>query len=202
MVVAIGVGLCATFGAQLTPKTLKVVTIELSEAKSQNSNEKSVMIEEPMARVMAWWSNAGVPFSGGLLLIFLGSFIARGAKRAALTDANEGLSAQGSQSLNTALEAVISHLETTLNDELSLDEIKVSIEEVQRDHLNPLIETREITRANMGTPAFIEAFGPIALGERKLNRAWAACVDKHQEEAVASIGHALESFRLSLSLVA
>ena len=198
LLVAAGVGLCATFGAQLTPKTLEAITIELNV---KPKSEKKGVVEEPIARVTTWWSNAGVPFSGGLLLIFVGSFMARSAKKSSFSDTNDPAEGAQAHNLTLTLESLTSRLEELLNEERSLTEIKQVIEGVQDELLNPLIEGRETSRAQLGTALFIDVFGPIAQGERKLNRAWAACVDKHQGEAIDSISRALEAFKTSLSLV-
>lgn len=200
LIVAVGVGLCATFGAQLTPKTLEAITQELSVSQKDKNKHTSPSVEEPLARVLTWWSKAGEPFSGGLLLIFFGSFMARAAKKSSLSQSGDETSDKGTQQLNHTLNEMISQLEAILSEDRTLSEIKGVIEEVQRDHLTPLIEARELTRVQIGTSAFIEVFGPIAQGERKLNRAWAACVDHHKAEAIQSISHALEAFQTSLSL--
>ena len=209
LIVAIGVGLCATFGAQLTPKTLDAVTADLVSTHQLKEGQTSESrptpeVEEPSARVMTWWSRAALPFGGGLLLIFLGSMMARRAKHALIHITGDGEGGGAEVNLAHTLGVVISTLDEifkrTQSKEWSqlLAEIKIEIEEIQTSHLEPLIENRERIKAELGMELFIDIFGPIAQGERKLNRAWAACVDKHSNEAVTSLQSAYTSFQSAL----
>ena len=51
----------------------------------------------------------------------------------------------------------------------------------------------------LGVNHFVDVFGHFSQGERRINRAWAACVDQHFAEAKSSINIALNSFESALS---
>jgi hypothetical protein len=53
----------------------------------------------------------------------------------------------------------------------------------------------------LGINHFVEVFGSFLQGERKINRAWAACVDQHFDETKSSITTALSSIESALALL-
>ena len=101
LLVIIGVGLCATFGAQLTPKTLNAVTVEQIKAKKLSDTLTKIEIEAPLDRVTTWWSLSALPFSGGLLLILLGSTWARHLQHKELSQDPNEASSDVSATLNS-----------------------------------------------------------------------------------------------------
>ena len=111
VLVAIGVGLCATFGAQLTPKTLQVVTYKLADSKEAVPLE----VEAPLDRVQQWWSISSLPFCGGLCLILLGSGLARSAQSSVMKKLSTTESSQDSIDLSSSLEQIINEVKTLQN---------------------------------------------------------------------------------------
>ena len=74
-----------------------------------------------------------------------------------------------------------------------LDGFKVRLEGVQKDALARLCASGPQTQARYGVEGMALLFSPLSSAERKLNRAWAAMVDRHWPEAVASVrGASLE----------
>ena len=211
ILVAIGVGLCATFGAQVTPNTMTSLSQELSKSaasKSAITHPATSTVEAPLDRLSSWWSMSALPFSGGLALIIIGSLMARKQQALELEDSPSDTENTGQVNLEQSLTEMHAILQATLQlfNEEELDQssllakVKIEIENIQKDLLDPIIEQRDRLRARMGTGHFIDVFGPIASGERKLNRAWAACVDEHRTEVQQSLNQAHESFATALNL--
>ena len=208
LLVVIGVGLCATFGAQLTPKTLHAVTIEQIKTKKLSNATLKVEIEAPFERVKTWWSLSALPFSGGLLLILFGSGWARRLQHAELNGDIEATHADSSANLNSKeslqlMMQTLQELKTLLaeNDPGKLEAVKQKIERLQVDTIDPFVESREQFKMKLGINLFVDVFGHFSQGERRINRAWAACVDQHFIEAKNSIDIALKSVDSALSLL-
>jgi hypothetical protein len=203
LMVAIGVGVCATFGAQLTPKTLHAVTVELAKSNQIPIQSTDRSVEIPSERVSAWWSMSAIPFCGGLLLILLGSGLARSAQTSALKNLSTESGTQ-SLSLQEGLELIINELtelQRLLDGEQrgpNLIETKQRLESLQMNTLEPLVDQRDRFRLQMGILSFVDVFGPFSQGERRLNRAWAACVDQHYGEVTTCVGLARSSFEQAL----
>ena len=208
LLVIIGVGLCATFGAQLTPKTLNAVTIEQIKAKKLSNHTPKVEIEAPLERVKMWWALSALPFSGGLLLILFGSGWARRLQHAELTghvdptDSHSATSLSPEESLQLMIQT-LQELKTlmTSDDPSKLEIVKQKIERLQLDTIDPFVESREHFKMKIGINRFVDVFGNFSQGERRINRAWAACVDQHFIEAKKSVTVALSSFESALSLL-
>ncbi len=142
---------------------------------------------------------AGLPAAIGLLLIVAGAVVTRKANRAeALADApvQEGEAAPRDfgESLRDFRDAVASMAES-MNPEDSpkpshLEETKQRIEALQFDKLEPLIDSGARVQARFGIAGFASIYGPLAGGERSLNRAWSALVDEHWPEACKSVNFA------------
>lgn len=198
--VALGVGICATFGAQLTPKTLHAVSHKIAPSTKVIPSK----VEAPLDRVYVWWSLSSFPFCGGLFLILLGSGFARTAQSSAMKKLSSIDSGQNILELETGLELIINELKIlqelmqAKQSESHLDTIKKRIETLQANVLEPLVDQRDRFRMKLGTKLFVEVFGPFSQGERRINRAWAACVDQHHHEVNKCLQLANASFQQAL----
>lgn len=206
LLVIIGVGLCATFGAQLTPKTLLVVTQERALAHKLTPKITQSEIEAPTERVKTWWSLSGLPFSGGLLLIIFGSLFARRAESNALNSTESQPNGLASLNAQESLEKMLSVIQslqelTKTSENSSLGLIKEEIEALQQNTIEPFVDARAQLKQKLGVNQFVEVFGAFSQGERRLNRAWAACVNQHAEEVKLSVDYAQHSIQQALSLI-
>ena len=137
LLVIIGVGLCATFGAQLTPKTLNAVTVEQIKVNKISDQLTKVEIEAPADRIKVWWTLSALPFSGGLLLILLGSTWASRLHHAELSQdpsvasSNTNATLDSEESLQLIIQT-IQELKTLLsnNDHSHMEAVKQKIEQL------------------------------------------------------------------------
>ncbi len=213
LLVVIGVGVCATFGAQLTPKTLQAVTIEQVKKNQESSRLvaselPSIEVEAPVERVKTWWSLSALPFTSGLCLILLGSFWARKLQHDELNREPSEHSDHSTQALKAdeSLALMIKTLREmdallAQDDPKQLTVVKQALEKLQIDTIDPFVESREQLKMKLGINHFVEVFGSFSQGERKINRAWAACVDQHFAETKSSIKTALSSIESALALL-
>lgn len=204
LLVIVGVGICATFGSQLTPQTMAEIS-ESIRIRSQDTHvaqhTKKSKIEAPVDRLVIWGDRARIPFGAGLILIIAGSLLGRKARREelryqmslgshvedeakhVLIDAHDTLS--GMLHILDKIRSDLSRVQEA--DEALLNEVKGHLERLQHEQLDPLIEYRDVLKATWGTEQFINVFDPVARAERKINRAWCACVDQHALELNISI---------------
>ena len=80
-------------------------------------------------------------------------------------------------------------------DDDDFDELRYLIKNLQYDKFEPLIESRVRVEARFGVAGFAAIFGPLSAGERQLNRAWSALVDRHWGEASDSMVRSARSLR-------
>jgi hypothetical protein len=71
-----------------------------------------------------------------------------------------------------------------------LEGFKCRLEETQKDSLARLGASGPRISARHGLEGMAMVFSPLSAGERKLNRAWAAMVDRHWPEALLSVAGA------------
>ena len=71
-----------------------------------------------------------------------------------------------------------------------LSDIKQRLEDVQKDALARLCASGSRVQIRYGLEGMAALFSPLSAAERKLNRAWAALVDRHWTEALESVGSA------------
>lgn len=151
---------------------------------------------DPGKRVSQWFSQSGIPFLGGLLLVFIGAVIGRKAVKAEATGTKKG----STQALD--LGKVLGDLAAemkTLSDGMGetpnagqMDEIKARLEALQFEAFEPIVETRGRVQARYGIASYAELYGPFSSAERRANRAWSALVDQHWPEARDSLRIAAE----------
>jgi len=151
---------------------------------------------DPGGRVTSWFSTAGMMFLFGLALIFVGAILGRKATKAeALSTGPTGDDSAGPRDFGEMLGELadeIGSLATQAKEiehptDDQFDSLKERIGELQVEVLEPLVESRARVQARYGMGPFAEIFGPLSASERKLNRSWAALVDRHWGESRASI---------------
>ncbi len=151
----------------------------------------------PAERLAGWQSAGGPGFLAGLLLLIAGAWICR--RSASVVSEGSGLESDAADFgvLLNEVHAVIAALHA---DMVALrapttgdaDDIKQRLEEVQKDALARLCASGPRVQARHGLQGMAALFSPLSAGERKLNRAWAALVDRHWPEALSSIGGAAD----------
>jgi len=146
----------------------------------------------PTTRLGEWLSLAGLPFFIGLGLIVGGGVLARQAHR-------ESLISSGPAAQSTSAPVDFGQLLDTLHSEVSAlhlaaqsnestaEDLLNTIETVQFEVLEPIIDSRGKVQARFGMAGFADIFSPLSGGERNLNRAWSAVVDQHLPEAQKAI---------------
>ncbi|MCA9607532.1 MAG: hypothetical protein KC619_18120, partial [Myxococcales bacterium] len=68
--------------------------------------------------------------------------------------------------------------------------LKHRIHELVIEKVEPIADSAPRVSAKYGLTVFADVFGPFSSGERYLNRAWSALVDRHWEEAASSLERA------------
>lgn len=79
-----------------------------------------------------------------------------------------------------------------------LEPLKAQVETIVREDIEPLVETKQQVISRFGMAGFAELFGPLSGAERYLNRAWVAMVDRHWDEAQASLETAAQGLEGTL----
>jgi hypothetical protein len=82
---------------------------------------------------------------------------------------------------------------------LDADGLHAAIDPIHSGSLYRVIEGKDSAQAALGLNAYAHVFGPLASGERMLNRAWSAAVDGYVEEARDCAGRAAPHFEEALS---
>jgi len=154
-------------------------------------------------RLRDWFELSGLPFVGGLLLIITGAVLARRGIRAEA--ARAGTDATGSrrgpvvvdlgEKLDQTRErvaALLAQMDATEPSVEALEPIADAIAAIQLEDIEPMVESRDQVIARYKMAGFAQLFGPLSGAERWLNRAWVALVDRHWEEANASLTTAID----------
>ncbi|MEM7309407.1 MAG: hypothetical protein AAF682_22180 [Planctomycetota bacterium] len=128
----------------------------------------------------------------GLGALVAGIFVKRGAVQADAGDEAEGGGA-GISELLLDLDTLAQRVEELAGSaaQLDIDEIRGAVDPLLSGELYRLIEHRGVVQAAFGSARFAAIYGPLAGGERFLNRCWSASVDGYPEEARACLGDAL-----------
>jgi len=148
----------------------------------------------PGDRFDGWLSVAGIPFLIGLLLIVGGAMVSRKAIKADMAGESGG-TADGKVDFALLLAQLRDDTATLSADakemenpsEAERDGVKVRIEQLQLNAIDPLVEARHQLQNRIGLSGFAAVFSPLSAGERKMNRAWSALVDQHWPETVVSL---------------
>lgn len=198
-----------TLPAETTPVEGEAADLEalsaawkLSASKAGEAAHRAAkydIVESPGHRFSNWLQQAGAPFMLGIILLIVGAVLARkearaealgetdktykGARDKAAVDFGELL-----QGLNDDLADANARVAKIAepNDQ-DFDELRYLIKNLQYDKFEPLIESRVRVEARFGVAGFAAIFGPLSAGERQMNRAWSALVDRHWPEASESL---------------
>lgn len=147
---------------------------------------------EPSLRVTQWFEQSGIPFLGGLLLVFIGAIIGRRAVKDEASGKGKKGRAQAID-LTEAIGGLAAELKALADgmgetpETAQIDSIKDRLEALQFEAFQPIIESRGRAQVRFGIASYAELFGPFSSAERRANRAWSALVDKHWPEARASL---------------
>lgn len=150
----------------------------------------------PIPRLSGWFSAAGGGFLGGLVLLVIGAWVSRQASVAeGVTDSSGPevedfgvLLGQVRESVAVLHGKMSACATPTIAD---LERFKAELEDIQKGALARLCASGPRATARHGVEGMARLFSPLSGAERKLNRAWAAMVDKHWPEASVSIAGAL-----------
>jgi len=195
--------------AELTAlkSSAEMVVLPVSQARTQyrmalrKSLKRSIERRElgtqgPQSRLDGWLGEGGLGFGIGLLLLVMGAWMARRAHAvdAEATDAGQ----DGVLDFGQLLDSVANSVEELHRDMTStaqpnfsdLDGFKDRLEDVQKDAMARLCASGPRAQARYGIEGMAALFSPLSSAERKLNRAWAALVDRHWPEALVSVASA------------
>ena len=150
----------------------------------------------PVPRLSGWFSRAGVGFIVGFLLLVLGAWLSR---RAAVAQVDSDASGPQVEDFGVLLDrvrtavgalsaAMAACAAPTTSD---VERFKAELEDIQKGDLARLCASGPRAVARHGVEGMARLFSPLSGSERKLNRAWAAMVDKHWPEAMSSVSGAL-----------
>ncbi|MBX3270915.1 MAG: hypothetical protein KF729_11685 [Sandaracinaceae bacterium] len=166
----------------------------------------------PEARLTSWLAESGLLFALGLALVVVGAVLGRVAARreahaAPARPAGEAPAARDLGALLDDLHALVAALaeeaaRASAPSDADFDALKDRIHEVVLEKVEPIVDAAPRVQAKYGLARFADVFGPLSSGERYLNRAWSALVDRHWEEATRSLARAaadLEHARAALS---
>jgi len=150
-------------------------------------------IQGPSKRLQGWIEQAGLGFGLGLMLLIGGAWICR--KSQAVDASIDGASEDGLLDFGVLLATVTTSIEALSGDmealetpsARDLDDFKSRLEEVQKEALARLCASGPRAQARFGVEGMASLFSPLSSAERKLNRAWAALVDRHWPEARVSV---------------
>ena len=150
----------------------------------------------PVPRLSGWFSRAGLGFISGFVLLIMGAWISRRASTAQLDSTASGPAAEVFGVLLGRVRTAVGALQDgmaacaapTVSD---LERFKAELEDIQKGDLARLCASGSRAVARHGVEGMARLFSPLSGAERKLNRAWAAMVDKHWPEAAGSVSGAL-----------
>lgn len=154
-------------------------------------------VQGPGERLTGWASAGGLGFGIGWLLMLVGGWICRGAASAPVNRGADGAQAVDfgcllddvHASIAALAEDMAAHAQPTTDD---ADACKGRLHAIQSDSLARLCGSGRGVQAQYGLEGMAMVFSPLSASERKLNRAWAALVDRHWPEALTSVQAAAE----------
>ena len=204
--VVAGVMLSAATGSRLSPPEATVVGAEGAAVLADTEAPAAETVAGPAERLSSWASDSGLPFLGGVVLIGVGAVLSRraqAAEAAAPAASGGGASAEDFGTvLQDTLDAVRALAEQAQDRPASDDAwtaLREGIESVQKGPLARLLASDNAVRLRFGLDGHASLYSPIAGGERKLNRAWSALVDRHHGETRASIEAAADHLAVAVT---
>lgn len=181
-----------------------VVYQKLKKIQAQLAKQAKV---SPQQRLTLWSMDHGLIFALGIILILIGSYLAKTAMYNALqSQANQDHTntegeAEDFASLLHSIDQDITQLHQRMLQDLHTDPTMINplwiqqIERLQKESMYRLISVRYTFRIKYGVDAFTSVFGSFSQAERRLNRAWSALVDQHIAEALVSVQGSVESMQ-------
>ncbi len=192
VLLALGLAIAAAFGARNGEQHLRY-----RAALAQNA-EPSVPLPAPEVRLRQWFAVGGTGWLAGMALIVIGATLAR-AQRAADNDGTSPTSGPAVDFVAT-LEAIRTRVEALQRQiaDLEMDadstHARETIDGIQAELIQPLVEGRGQLIARHGLAGFAEYFGTFSAAERNLNRCWSALTDGHAFAAREALATATRAF--------
>lgn len=186
--------------AGLPPKvqtTRKAWAEAKAKAGEAAAAAKGLQPIDPGTRLSSWFSESGIIFLAGLVLVLGGAIISRKAVKAeALSDKPSG--GRGPVDFGQLLGELAADVQKMVQEAgqipnpspAELESLKQTLEGLQYDKVDPLVDARARLIGRYGLGGFAEVFGPLSGAERRMNRAWTAMVDRHWPEARDSLERA------------
>ena len=151
----------------------------------------------PSERLSGWLNVGGVGFGVGLFLLVVGAWICRKA-HASEADSDD-VAESGPVDFGVLLSSVRDDVASLATDMEALeaptiealDGFKQRLEDVQKDEMARLCASGPAVQRRHGLQGMAALFSPLSSAERKMNRSWAALVDRHWPESLASVRGAL-----------
>lgn len=163
--------------------------------REQGIESVSVVVTAPFS--WSGWSQRWY-FLGAVTLILVAIALKRGAK-AEVATSPDGTTPVGEVWLALELLLQESRELAEAAPNLTADALHRAIDPIHSGSLYRIIDGRESVRASLGLAGYAHVFGPLAAGERMLNRAWSAAVDGYLEEARECAERAAPHFAEALS---
>ncbi len=172
-----------------------------TEAELEPAARAAVLAPVPPAeRLRGWLDDSGVFFGLGLLLVVVGAILGRVAsgREASEAPVGEHGDAAPARDLGDLLERLREDVaalaaEASARGEPRSDDfesLKQRIHELVVEKVEPIADAAPRVQSKYGITVFADVFGPFSSGERYLNRAWSALVDRHWDEAASSLERA------------
>jgi len=129
-------------------------------------------------------------YLGGLALLASGCLVNAYVRRARVSDrpaqmTERGVPADLAAPLRLALERTVA-----LQGLDSAVGLKEQLDAIVRDGCQAFAAQQHVLQARLRAAGYVEVMSLFAQGERRLNRAWSACVDGYLDEAVACVHEA------------
>lgn len=182
---------------RMPPEVSKARRLWVKSLKRERTALKAaaaVGTQGPGARLRGWAGLSGAGFGLGLLLVIAGSWICRVAIGRELVEGTDDAEA-GPVDFGELLKDVLQRTRTLHSDmaaieaptQADLETLKARLEDIQKGDLARICDAGPRVQQRYGMKGFAEIFSPLSAAERKLNRMWAALVDQHWPEALASV---------------
>ncbi len=196
-------------------KSSEILSIKATQARVEyrqavqrlvdvQGGEGQASAQGPLERLSGWFSVGGVGFLVGWLLLASGGWLCR---RGSAIVVDSGAVSEEAVDFGTLLDTAHGLIAALHAQMIAMDaptvtdaeECKRRLEAIQGDAIARLCASGPRVHARYGLHGMAALFSPLSAGERKLNRAWAALVDRHWPEAVRSIGQAEHDLRSTRS---
>ena len=168
---------------------------QLEVLSSQGTETVAVKTRAPFTWsgwTQRWW------FLAAVLIVAVAIALKRGGGPDLAADETGVAPADG---VRAALGQVVSECEQLAANAptMDADALHRAIDPISAGALYRVVEGREAVNAALGLGGFAEVYGPLASGERLLNRAWSAAVDGSLEEARVCAQDSVQHFREALA---